>query len=766
LRPAILLHARNAKEEIMTADLDPVEFDSDSEVDVASLDIATPLLPIPFRPFVLTASGLYTFTRSIKFPILIPERQPIPIPIPIPDPGPRIPVGHAEEAVYDDDINALTLYSREELRLDVDGRYPQMTVSGTRSGILTTVANWVASLTKTGTNTYSGPIWFKEGNVNAVPHTKITLKVTKSLFAPQRKVEATFSGGGAASFTRTYVFSSSYFHPGEFEFDTVAGATKVTEIATHDHPNHPATLASENLSLQTVYRRAGFNITESPNGGTIPLSASGADQRWSDQEMHDAMQIYWSRFANKPQWSLWVLFASLHQQGNSLGGIMFDDIGPNHRQGTAIFTDAFIATPPAGDPDPVAWVKRMRFWTAAHEMGHAFNLAHSWQKAASPNLPGNPWIPLANDTEARSFMNYPYSVAGGQQAFFANFAFRFTDPELLFMRHAPAKFVQMGNADWFDNHGFEQSILDKNEEFALTLTTNAKDDRLPYLLPPVVEMALVNKSGRPKLVSAARLSERQGLTLIIKKDGKPARQWAPYSRHCGEGVDIILGAEEALYDSVLVGAGRNGWDMAEPGRYTIQAMLDIDGRAVLSNALEVKVAPPANREEEKLAQDLFTPEVGQVLAVNGTRGVAAVVDVLQAAVALKSHPVAKQAAIALAGPLADEYKLLKVNEKAKPGEAPASAARKVEVYKPDLKEARRLLAVATEGGADGAVNAVGHTRFLREAPKLAKALGNAQAAAGSSMALESIRSADATAGFDLSPDMQQTLATKANGLSA
>ncbi len=96
--------------------------------------------------------------------------------------------------------------------------------------------------------------------------------------------------------------------------------------------------------------------------------------------MHDAMQTYWSRFANQAQWSTWVFFAALHERGTGLGGIMFDDIGPNHRQGTAIFTKSFISQPPAGDPASNAWVRRMQFWTACHEMGHSFNLAHVLQQ--------------------------------------------------------------------------------------------------------------------------------------------------------------------------------------------------------------------------------------------------------------------------------------------------------------------------------------------------------------------------------------------------
>jgi hypothetical protein len=141
---------------------------------------------------------------------------------------------------------------------------------------------------------------------------------------------------------------------------------------------------------------------------------------------------------------------------------------PNHRKGTAVFYNTFISQAPSGDPAPDAWVNRMRFWTTVHEMGHAFNLAHSWQKQHPPQW-GTPWIPLANEPEARSFMNYPFNVSGGQKEFFRDFELRFSDQELLFMRHAPARFVQQGNADWFDNHGFEQAKLSLEPSLKLEL---------------------------------------------------------------------------------------------------------------------------------------------------------------------------------------------------------------------------------------------------------------------------------------------------------
>jgi hypothetical protein len=687
-------------------------FSADSEAEIQAELIGEPIeeappITITPQPIFVTTSGRYVYSRGLTVPVPFP---------------PFAPIGFAAgEPIFSEDVNAIALYQREEVQFDVDGRYPQMAISGTRSGPLAIAAHWVASVTKTGPSTYEGPIWYKDGSANAIPHTNVKAVVTGGAFPSSRKLVITFSGGGAAAFSRTYAYDSAYHRKVEFEFDRVADAVAVTSIATHAHPNRPAALPSENLTLETVYRRAGFEVSKSGGDTVIGINVPGPDAKWTDQEMHDAMQVHWSRFANKPQWSLWTLFARLHVQGSNLGGIMFDDIGANHRQGTAIFSHAFIANAPAGDPAPAAWVERMRFWTAAHEMGHAFNLAHSWQKAASPNLPGNPWIPLANEPEARSFMNYPYNVGGGQTAFFANFDYRFSNAELLFMRHAPSRFVQMGNEDWFTNHGFREAAQNSNPDYELRLSVTAPDRRFAYLVPPVIEAALVNAGAKPKLVSGERLSSRSGLTLIINPENGPPRRWLPHLRHCGENEGRVLQPGEALYDSIMIGTGRNGWDMAEPGRYCIQATLELEGQLVYSNQLMVTVEPPASREEERLAPDVFTPEVGQVLAVNGSRAMEGVKDVLGNALELRENPISRLSAIALATPLSYRFKTLEEGDGAGLESASAAARpeRRIEAYDADPQAVKELLDRATEGGADLLVNAMGHARYLRDAPVLA-----------------------------------------------
>ncbi|VAW95850.1 FIG00986726: hypothetical protein [hydrothermal vent metagenome] len=630
-------------------DVDPSQTDDEFEENEMSAEAAAFHQPFPVYPKKLAVSGLYKATN---------KRLPLPI------------KSKFSEQSSDEFENEIGFFpgkklplrrTKEELRLDVDGHYPQMQASGMiRINVFTTV-HWIARLKSTGnSNTWKGNVWFKDGPANAMRHTRVLIKVKRSWYSNQRQLIATFSGGGAPTRVRHFKFNSAHFHPAEFEYDRVSdvpAADATTAINTCDHPNRPATIACENLSLETVYRRAGFNVSKSGNDSPIPIDDAGGNATWSDAEMHDAMQAYWSRFSNKAQWSMWVMFARLHDSGTGLGGIMFDDIGPNHRQGTAIFTDSFIAQAPVGEANPAAWVERMRFWTAAHEMGHGFNLAHSWQKSL-----GTPWLPtLADEPEARSFMNYPFNVSGGENSFFSDFENRFSDSELLFMRHAPTKFVQMGNADWFEDHGFEQAIQGQPSPFRLELRTNKASTVFEFLEMVNLELKLTNISGQTRLLEAATLKEYQNMAIIIKRDGMPARQWLPYASYVRDSQKAAIDHGQSIYDSLLLSAGKNGWDIAEPGGYTVQAMMTINDEVVVSNSLKLRVATPKTHGEEICAQDLFAKEVGQVLTYGGSQFLESANNALEEVIVrLPESNAARHAQIALALPKLRNFKSLNI----------------------------------------------------------------------------------------------------------
>jgi hypothetical protein len=120
--------------------------------DRSTLDAAPPdgreapaLAALPlFQP----ASGLYTHS-----PIALP---------PVPQPTHALPT--------------LPTLVREELRLDVDGRYPQMVASGTLFLRLQARMHWIANLTTTGPDTYAGAIWYTDGDTNLLPYTSVSIR--------------------------------------------------------------------------------------------------------------------------------------------------------------------------------------------------------------------------------------------------------------------------------------------------------------------------------------------------------------------------------------------------------------------------------------------------------------------------------------------------------------------------------------------------------------------------------------------------------------
>jgi hypothetical protein len=628
--------------------------------------------------------------------------------------------GSAVDAALDSTPALIPLVPGEELRLDVDGRYPQMTASGTIPISPVQRLHWIASVHATGPHTYTGGIWYKDPAVSPFGYTTVEIKLTPTIIPGLRKAVAIFTGTGLIPRLVLFKFHSPYFRKVEFEFDSETPIAPVTEIKTCDHPNHPPSLPCEALSIKKVFQRCGFDTSITSAPSVLPAPPGGT---WSDMEMHDAMTVYWSRFANIAQWSLWTLFANQHEMGTGLGGIMFDDIGPNHRQGTSLFYNSFISNPPAGDPNPAAYIARNRFWTAVHEMGHAFNLAHSWQKSLGAPF-GTPWIPLADEPEARSFMNYPYGVAGGESAFFADFEFRFSDPELLFMRHAPERFVRMGDANWFDHHGFERAQLAKDPPLSLTIRVNRAKPVFEFLEPVVVELKLLNESKTPQIVDENVLKTLDGITIALKRQGSPARQYVPFAQYCMEPKPRVLQPGEALYDSVYVTAGVNGVDVAEPGRYLLQAALHTADGEIVSKPLYLRIAPPKGFEEEVLAQDFLTDEVSRVIAFDGSRVLADANKTLREIVEkLGDRRVAKHARIPLGLAVADPAKVLTVaagNEQTLKCAAEMGGAIKVEAAQPSKAAADLKAALITN--ADVAAESLGHVDYKVYVDELTKLL--------------------------------------------
>jgi hypothetical protein len=606
-------------------------------------------------------------------------------------------------------------FGRSELRLDVDGIFPLQVASGSEFAGLAQRVDWMARplTAESGPEgvAWVGPISYTNGDTFLFQYSSVRVERNGQL------MRLTLRGGGP-DLVRDYKLASAGFRRVEFEFDAVEGVTPVTSIHTHDHPDRPGSLPDEELSVETIYRRAGFDVRMSGGDSAVPLSLAGADERWSNAEMHDAMQAHWSRFANKPQWSFWTLFAALHEDGPSLGGIMFDDIGPNERQGTSLFLKSFIADAPTGDAAAEAWVRRMAFWTAVHEMGHAFNLAHAWQKDLSSG-PLHPWMPMASGYDQLTFMNYPYLYRTGSFSdantitFFREFDFRFTDEELLFLRHAPERFVEMGNAAWFDNHGFAQAEVSPAPQFRLAARVNRAPASFDYLEPVVVELKLTNLTDQPCLVPDMLLRLSELLTVVVKRGNEQARRWQPHAHQCWRIRNVVLEGGDSLYESLFLSAGHGGWLISEPGLYRIHACIRLNGEDVVSEPLTIRVAPPRSYDEECVAQDLFTEDVGRALAFDGSQVLTSANNALrEVAQRFPRSRAAIHAQVALGMPRARPYKLYEP-----PGQARGGGDRRplgrIQVL-PTEEESVRTLATALGTNSEAAKNAaqaLGHIDY-------------------------------------------------------
>ena len=179
------------------------------------------------------------------------------------------------------------------------------------------------------------------------------------------------------------------------------------------------------------------------------------------------------------------------------------------------------------------------------------------------------------------------------------------------------------------------------------------------------KLKLTNATARPQIVDEHVLDVDQGLVVIITKKGEPTRQLLPIARHCRAASQKVLQPEESIYAPMLASMGPNGWNISDPGTYGIQVCLHLpSGEDILSNELRIVVEPARTTEDETIAQDYFTEDVGRVIALEGSRVLDAATDTLaEIADKFRHRRVAVHANLVLGVPLATEYKVLSRDSK-------------------------------------------------------------------------------------------------------
>jgi hypothetical protein len=508
-----------------------------------------------------------------------------------------------------------------ELRVDVDGVRPMRKISGdffsTTGSTTSYFGSFIVKSPKIVTTTSEVKI---EGTGTftwspSAPRVRVTIPRATVLQAAKPATLQFITPPNSIGATYLCSYGSSYFRSLQFETDSVAGTVPFVSYNTGSLPQ-PASSPARTLSVRTAFAEAGIDLQVAGAPNVIPVTAAGLDSKWNDSELHNAMVTHFSLFTNAPQWKVWMLVASSHADGYR--GIMFDYSDTRQRQGAAVFYDAIKGS---GAAD-----QRAQLRTYVHELGHAFNLLHSWQKnLANPPAPLGPNGGLGD----LSWMNYawkyqpPAPAPGGEAAYWAGFAFQFTDNELIHLRHGFYKNVIMGanafgkGAADVDPEMFEEPLIDNS---GLAFELRAKEI-FEYGEPVVIELKLSATDLRGRETHGYLHPNDDFVSVAIRRPSGQSSVFQPMLRHCvdDERVAQLDPGRPAIYDSAYIGFGKDGFYFDEPGEYTLRAQyVALDGSRIMSPVLRLRIRPPATKVDERVGELLLGEQQGQLLALLGS----------------------------------------------------------------------------------------------------------------------------------------------------
>lgn len=498
---------------------------------------------------------------------------------------------------------------RLELRVDVDGKRPTRRVSGD----LYRVAG--------STTTYFGSFIVNAPTIS-VTSSKVTIKgsgnysfftlfpiVTVTItrvppFAAAGPARVTFSdavGGQGTSYNCSFV--SSFFRTVQYEQDVEHGTKAFDKYNTGSLPSGGP---SRVLSVVSAFNEAGIDM-QIAGVSNIVSGGSGRDALWSDSELHASMVQQFSMWRNDPQWKVWLLVANDHER-QDLRGIMFDQQG-KQRQGCAVFYDRIKGDDSAS--------QRAALRTYVHELGHCFNLLHSWQKSFA--VPPQP-----NRNDALSWMNYVQNFPGGANAYWSAFPFQFDNPELVHLRHGFRDNVIMGGNSFaigaadFDTQPFNEQVVDNS---GLKLELRVQEGKnFVQGEPVVVELKLSTTDLRGKRVHT-RLHPNFGFVqLAMQMPSGNVILFRPLVEQCLETETTILDSDNpSIYASAYIGYGKGGFYFDQSGLYQLRAIYHaLDGSEVVSNLLTLRVRNPLDRTEEAIADAYSGHDQGTLFFLLGS----------------------------------------------------------------------------------------------------------------------------------------------------
>ena len=382
------------------------------------------------------------------------------------------------------------------------------------------------------------------------------------------------------------------------------------------------------VTIQSALHDAGFDVSDVGEASVIPTPTA----KWGTAQLHALMQDFAQATLTKPLWELHLLLLA-ESSRDGLFGVMFDSSDSLPRQGSAVF-----ATEIQGRVSSSHFPRKL-IQTTVHELGHALNLAHRFEREVGR-------------ADSTSFMNYDWRYKGGGHftEFWSRFAFTFDDDELEFLRHAPRRAVIPGGAAfrsvnyWSDGNGGYSPYVPEVplSILSLTLQPPASGPVFTFAQPVFLEVTLTNESDQALNLQRWWLDPKASLLeLVIRRRGSDDADVAPFRpimTRCFEpnsSTAEVVPPGQSISENLNLTFGSAGFPFAEPGEYDVTALLvffDQDSERdfiARSNTLKVRIGYPQGAGDEEDALTLFRNDVGAYFALGGVSSLPEAADALR-----------------------------------------------------------------------------------------------------------------------------------------
>lgn len=496
-----------------------------------------------------------------------------------------------------------------ELRVDVDGMRPGKSVSGDfyySSGATTSyfgsfkikapsiyVSN--SQVTLIGIADTTWPTSYKKVRIVIARH---------NIYQPAANAVTqwyTLTNKKGSSYTCLY--ESAYFRTVQLEEDREQG---VTPFNSYNTASLPSGGNNRVLSVAGAYEEAGLQIQSSGAANVIPTTEANANHQWNNAELHDAMEKHFSLWQNEPGFKAWLFHANAHEYGSGLLGIMFDQKG-RQRQGCA----SFYQTIDSNSAEDL----RTQLYVNVHELGHCFNLFHSFHKQYM-----NP--PMPNRPSSLSWMNYPNYYSGGAAAFWNAFPFEFDELELAHLRHGYRNDVALGANPFGDGAAARsgQHFMDNIVDTSGLQVSIQAPDFIQLGTPVHVGLTVRNISEQPRKVFEDLHPNNGLLQISMKKPNGGIVNYHPPMSQLVMPKSIYLKPGETIEETSYIGFDADdGQIFDSPGTYQLFATYYCpDGSAIQSVASRINVSAPRTADEEVIANLMLGNEQGMLFFLEGS----------------------------------------------------------------------------------------------------------------------------------------------------